>query len=208
MINKISLNNQEVYKKDTGLSSYNNNVKQGNPSFKGPVEAATAVLQFCNTNPMAGVSLIDMVTAIAPRTIVDAKTNGFAAAETFRRESSGLIVNCLIPGFIVLGVAKALEAFGFGEKGLSKMWANQEALETFQQHFHDRSRCNGAFGGDRVQRPCQPVAAALSGGKISLCPRHRQIGRGGHRNEGQMCRTRGRRLVPDRDGGFACGGKL
>ena len=146
MINKISLNNQEVYKKDTGLSSYNNNVKQGNPSFKGPVEAATAVLQFCNTNPMAGVSLIDMVTAIAPRTIVDAKTNGFAAAETFRRESSGLIVNCLIPGFIVLGVAKALEAFGFGEKGLSKMWANQEALETFQQHFHDIENTPDAAG--------------------------------------------------------------
>ena len=44
-----------------------------------------------------------------PRTYVDAKTNGFAAAETFRRESSGLIVNCLIPGFIVYGVAKVLE---------------------------------------------------------------------------------------------------
>ena len=47
------------------------------------------------------VSIIDLATAILPRTWVDAKTNGFAAAETFRRESSGLIVNCLIPGFIV-----------------------------------------------------------------------------------------------------------
>ncbi len=137
MINKLSLNNQEVYKKDAGMSSYTQKANSASPSFKGPVDAATAVLQFCNTNPMAGVSLIDMVTAIAPRTIVDAKTNGFAAAETFRRESSGLIVNCLIPGFIVLGVAKLLEAFGFGEKGLSKMWANQEALETFRQHFHN-----------------------------------------------------------------------
>ena len=146
MISKINLNNQEVYKKDTRLSSYANNANSSTPSFKGPVEAATAVLQFCNTNPMAGVSLIDMVTAIAPRTIVDAKTNGFAAAETFRRESSGLIVNCLIPGFIVLGVAKALEAFGFGEKGLSKMWANQEALETFQQHFHDIENTPDAAG--------------------------------------------------------------
>ena len=146
MISKINLNNQEVYKKDTRLSSYANNANSSTPSFKGPVEAATAVLQFCNTNPMAGVSLIDMVTAIAPRTFVDAKTNGFAAAETFRRESSGLIVNCLIPGFIVLGVAKALEAFGFGEKGLSKMWANQEALETFQQHFHDIENTPDAAG--------------------------------------------------------------
>ena len=137
MINQVNITNQEVYKKDARLSSYNNHLNQLKPSFKGPVEAATAVLQFCNTNPMAGVSLIDMATAIVPRTVVDARTNGFAAAETFRRESSGLIVNCLIPGFIVLGAAKLLECFGSGEKGLSKMWANQDALETFQQHFHN-----------------------------------------------------------------------
>lgn len=105
------------------------------PNFKGIVGATTAVLQFCNTNPMAGVSLIDLVTAIAPRTIVDAKTNGFAAAETCRRESSGLIVNCLIPGFIVLGVAKLLEKFGIGSKGLSNLWANQDALETLRDHY-------------------------------------------------------------------------
>lgn len=136
MINKISLNKQEVYKQDVKRSSYNSS-----PTFKGPVDgalaAATSVLQYCNTNPMAGVSLIDMATAILPRTYVDAKTNGFAAAETFRRESSGLVVNCLIPGFVVLGVAKALEMLGLGGKGLSKMWANQDALETFKDHFHN-----------------------------------------------------------------------
>ena len=94
---------------------------------------------------MAGVSLIDMATAILPRTYVDAKTNGFAAAETFRRESSGLVVNCLIPGFIVLGAAKLLEAFDKNSKGLSGMWANQDALETFQQHFHDIKKLLKAF---------------------------------------------------------------
>ena len=134
MINKIDTINQRTYKKDLNESSYINS-KQSNPSFKGFVGAATSVLQFCNTNPMAGVSLIDMTTAIVPRTVVDAKTNGFAAAETFRRESSGLVVNCLIPGFIVLGVAKILELFNKSDKGLSKMWANQEALESLRDHF-------------------------------------------------------------------------
>ncbi len=134
MINKVSLNNQEVYKKGQNAPSYKNS---SDPNFKGLIEGTTAVLQYCNTNPMAGVSLIDMATAILPRTYVDAKTNGFAAAETFRRESSGLVVNCLIPGFIVLGAAKLLEAFDKNSKGLSGMWANQDALETFQQHFHD-----------------------------------------------------------------------
>lgn len=135
MINKISHRNQEVYKKDLNQkSSYST---PQNPSFKGPVEAVTSVLQYCNTNPMAGVSLIDMATAILPRTYVDAKTNGFAAAETFRRESSGLIVNCLIPGFIVLGAAKAMEFMNKGSKGLSDMWANQDALETLRDHYKE-----------------------------------------------------------------------
>ena len=134
MINKVSLNKQDVYKKDLKKSSYNT-VAQNTPSFKGPIEVATSVLQYCNTNPMAGVSLIDMATAIVPRTVVDAKTNGFAAAETFRRESSGLVVNCLIPGFVVLGVAKLMEAFNKETKGLSRMWANQDSLMEMFKHY-------------------------------------------------------------------------
>ncbi len=134
MINKVSLNKQDVYKKDLKKSSYNT-VAQNTPSFKGPIEVATSVLQYCNTNPMAGVSLIDMATAIVPRTVVDAKTNGFAAAETFRRESSGLVVNCLIPGFVVLGVAKLMEAFNKETKGLSQMWANQDSLMEMFKHY-------------------------------------------------------------------------
>ena len=134
MISRIKPHKQEFYPREIKAATYNDSK---HPNFKGVVEATTSVLQYCNTNPMAGVSLIDLITAIAPRTIVDAKTNGFAAAETCRRESSGLIVNCLIPGFIVLGVAKLLEAFGAGPKGLSKLWANQEALETLRDHYKE-----------------------------------------------------------------------
>ena len=81
------------------------------------------------------VSIIDLATAILPRTWVDAKTNGFAAAETFRRESSGLIVNCLIPGFIVYGVAKMLELFNPQDKGMAAKWANEDAITTLNKHF-------------------------------------------------------------------------
>lgn len=144
MINKVALNKQEVYKQDLPKSSYNVSKTGANPSFKGPVEIATSVLQYCNTNPMAGVSLIDMATAIVPRTVVDARTNGFAAAETFRRESSGLVVNCLIPGFVVLGVAKILELFNKSNKGLSGMWANQDSLmEMFKHYVKSDKTANG-----------------------------------------------------------------
>lgn len=153
MINKVSYNNQEVYKKDSKQSFYSMSPKQANPSFTGLVDAAvdgavkgtTAVLQYCNTNPMAGVSLIDMATAILPRTCVDAKTNGFAAAETFRRESSGLIVNCLIPGFVVLGAAKAMEFMNSDNKGLSGMWANQDSLMEMFKHYVKSDRTADGF---------------------------------------------------------------
>ena len=123
MINDIR--NSEVYRNTyTNIRAAkrdNNNSSQ--PAFKGiPPE-------------IINVSVIDLATAILPRTYVDAKTNGFAAAETFRRESSGLIVNCLIPGFIVYGVAKVLEMFNPKNKGMASKWANQDAITTLNKHF-------------------------------------------------------------------------
>lgn len=136
---------KNVYSRPQNAISY---ASKNRPAFKGVqdilsgganslISGVTWVLQQCNVNPMVSVSLIDCLTAIFPRTWVDAKTNGFAAAETFRRESSGLIVNCLIPGFIVLGVAKVLEKFGKDNGGLSGLWANQRSTETLSKYFAD-----------------------------------------------------------------------
>ncbi len=154
MIQKVSIQPQIKYQNrnqgaHTDFSQPRNAIassKTSRPAFKGVesmlatganslIGGVTWVLQQCNVNPMFGVSLIDCLTAIFPRTWVDAKTNGFAAAETFRRESSGLIVNCLIPGFVVLGVAKVLEKFNKDTNGLSKLWANQKSTETLSGYF-------------------------------------------------------------------------
>lgn len=129
MISKININ-----------TNPNNNPSSSSksPSFKaGPLEGVSWLLQQCNTYPMVGVSVIDATTAILPRTVVDAKTNGFAAAETFRRESSGLVVNCLIPGFFVLGAAKAFESFNSGYKGLNLpgLWANEDSLTELHKRY-------------------------------------------------------------------------
>lgn len=129
MINQISIQKSEVYKRNSIDHSKNQGKTQA--AFKGiPPE-------------IINVSIIDLATAILPRTYVDAKTNGFAAAETFRRESSGLIVNCLIPGFIVYGVAKVLELFNKKDKGMASKWANEDAINTLSQHFTE------AKGGSR-----------------------------------------------------------
>lgn len=122
MINKVSLYNQEVYNKSNKQQAAPKDNK-ARAAFKGiPPD-------------IINVSIIDLATAILPRTYVDAKTNGFAAAETFRRESSGLIVNCLIPGFVVLGVAKVLEMFNPENKGMASKWANEDAITTLNKHF-------------------------------------------------------------------------
>ena len=126
MISKVNINtNQNIN-------------KQNSPAFKGGiVDMGVNALQWVSTEPMYGVALIDGVTAIAPRTIVDAKTNGFAAAETFRRESSGLIVNCMIPGLFVLGTGKIAQMLykDFKIPGLLGTWANEESLTELHQRY-------------------------------------------------------------------------
>lgn len=135
MINNVTLNNQEVYRRNVNDYRVSDGRQQSasGVAFKGiPPE-------------IINVSIIDLATAILPRTWVDAKTNGFAAAETFRRESSGLIVNCLIPGFIVYGVAKVLELFNSKDKGMANKWANEDAITTLNKHFLEAKGGSRAF---------------------------------------------------------------
>ncbi len=132
MIKKVSTNEQFIQRND------NKKTEKQAPSFKAnPLSMVTSTLQYCNDNPMAGVSLIDLVTAIGPRTYEDAKTNGFAAAETFRRESSGLIVNCLIPGLAVWGIAGGLQKVvpAFKDFGMANSWANQDNMTMLYHRF-------------------------------------------------------------------------
>lgn len=99
-------------------------------SFSGMGDLVTNALIMSDKSPMIGVSIIDLFSMIGPRTIVDATRNGFAATETFLRESAGLIINCLAPGFVVLGMAKLLETSIMGKNfkntGVAKFWGNQK----------------------------------------------------------------------------------
>ncbi len=116
--------------------TYKNNNKQQN--FKGIGDALTLGLQACDQFPMVGVSVVDLTSTIIPRTLVDAKTGPAAAMETFRRESSGLVVNCLMPSFFVLGMAKLLNKpmmKAFNDLDMSGSWANQDSINKFSEIF-------------------------------------------------------------------------
>lgn len=133
MITKISSRNSF----NTGINTANKD-KNSDPNFQGGiVDLAIKGIRACEKNPMINVAVIDVVTAIGPRSIWESFTNIFAGFEAFRRESSGLIVNCLIPGFVAMGAAKALNNMVMGDKAdLSSCWAGNDAIDTISDYYN------------------------------------------------------------------------
>lgn len=127
MIKQISVNS---------VNSVNNNVKN-QPQFKGgPLDALVSAVQLCEANPMLNVAVLDLSTAIIPRTIVESETNPYAGFEAFRRESSGLIINCMIPGLIVAAIAKGIGGLAMGGKtGMSNCWANEDTINMVTDYW-------------------------------------------------------------------------
>lgn len=118
-------------------SNFNNQYKRygtSQPSFTNRsagnyfVGKITKGLQACDKNAMVGIAVIDLLSMIIPRTIIDATRNGFAATETFVRESSGLIVNCMVPGLVVMGAGHVLKnrfKDDFSKLPLHKVWSDK-----------------------------------------------------------------------------------
>ena len=155
MIRKISVENNTA-----GINSVlSNQQKDGkqNPSFKGLGALALAGIQKCEQVPMINVAVIDMLSAILPRTIVESMTNWFAGFEAFRRESSGLIVNCLIPSFITLGIAKCLNP-AFMPKGvnMSRSWASVDMIQKAAEYYNEAD-------GDKVQESLKKLISNIEG---------------------------------------------
>lgn len=123
-------------------------------AFTGVGEMVLQGIQLCEKNPMLNVTFLDCTTAIFPRTFFETfigskrkdengqeqkrKLNLFGGFEAFRRESSGLIINCIIPSFIVIGLAKLLNRpimGNFNKSNLTKSWANGEAIDKIKKYF-------------------------------------------------------------------------
>lgn len=125
----------------SNINNKENKTRNNSASFTG---AGSAIMngvgnffQLCDDVPMIGVAVTDSIATDVPRTIVDLKQVGVpAAAETARREFSGLFVNCLIPGAFVYGAANLfndgyMRNFKTPQNRpvkLSLSWANGEAI--------------------------------------------------------------------------------
>ncbi|MBP3820423.1 hypothetical protein J6G99_02125 [bacterium] len=144
--------------KKVELGSVKNNntpkLRKGETNFTGLGDIALKGVQMCEQHPMVNVSVLDLSTAILPRTFFETfigskkkdengeiqkrKLNLFGGFEAFRRESSGLIINCLIPSFLVIGTAKLLNKpvmGGFNKSDLTKSWANSEVIDNINSFF-------------------------------------------------------------------------
>ena len=159
MINKIESGNVNSIKKTPRYYSLNNQSSKSNTAFTGLFSSiGNAVLysvQKCEQNPMLNVTCLDMTTAIVPRTFSETvigskqkdkagndtkkrKYNFIGGFEAFRREFSGLFINCLIPSFIVIGAAKLLNRpimGNFKKSNLTTSWANSDTIDKIQKYY-------------------------------------------------------------------------
>ena len=141
MIQQLNINTKSQI---TNNSLLNKNQKPSkDTSFSGFGSVLTASLQACEQHPMIGVSVIDAATCIVPRAAVDFNTNAHAGLETLRRESSGLLVNCLLPSYIVMGVGGFLNYLSLPKEyrhlGLATSWADEDTINKLSSHFKKAS---------------------------------------------------------------------
>ena len=152
MIEKVNISS--VNRRKTPKHPQNDVSLTSQPAFKGGlVDGLIWGVQQCEKHPMINVSVLDLSTAIIPRTIVETTAgskqkdeegnekrnwNFFGGFEAFRREASGLVVNCLIPGFIVKGAAKIFKSPVMGDfkkSNLTGVWANAEAYDKIKNFY-------------------------------------------------------------------------
>lgn len=135
-----------IQKIQTNSVSSDRRNNRSQPQFKGMESFLIQAIQQCEQQPMVNVAVLDLATAIVPRTVVEGQTNPYAGLEAFRRESSGLIINCMIPGLIVAGIAKAIEnPIMDGSSKMSNCWANEDTINIIAEEFK-QAKANGIGG--------------------------------------------------------------
>ena len=116
-------------------------------------------MQACEAEPMLNVTVLDLSTAIIPRSIIETvaaskqvdengkpildengkqkrRFNVLAGFEALRREGSGLLINCILPGAFVTGVAYLLNKPIMGFKStLVDNWSDSNTLKTLNNFY-------------------------------------------------------------------------
>ena len=140
MIKKISCVDEST--KFHPLADKNKKIQSPNFGCKkglGLGGAVVASMQYLERNPMMNVTVLDFGTAIGPRTAFDSLTNLFNGFETLCRESFGLMINCLAPGFVAIGAAKFLDKFLIktGAKDMHNCLADTDTIDKVSKLYKE-----------------------------------------------------------------------
>jgi hypothetical protein len=160
----VKISNQGRY--NTLKTNNKGNMQKQNQTFNGGIaNAAFNVLdqsfKLLDKNAMIQVSFVDTVSTNIPRTLVDLKTGLAAALETFRREFSGLFVNCLMPGLVVKGLANILpKAKEFEGTDVVGSWANGSTIHKLKG-VYTQAQSSGAK--DKTRAYVEKALGSLEG---------------------------------------------
>lgn len=127
----------QVSRLNNGQQSRSKLNQNQDTKFKGGADVLMSLakpLQMLDADPIKGVIFLDVTTAIAPNTAIDTvERNPAQGFETFRRELSGLVINCILPGVAVVGVAWALKNSVLGDQfkdiPVHRIWAGQDTID-------------------------------------------------------------------------------
>ena len=178
MINKVELGS--VNNKRLTPNSKVGMTKRDNTSFTGLGNLALRGIQKCEESPMVNVAVLDLSTAIIPRTFFETfigskkkdengnetserKLNLIGGFEALRREGSGLVINCIIPSFIVMGAAKLLNRpvmGNFNKSNLTSSWTNGDTIKQVETYF---AKAKGGSKEDRVYSALKTMFIDIEG---------------------------------------------
>ena len=162
----MNINAAGRYNSATNIQKKNGNKNTASQNFKGAgVDAAFNLLDkgfsVLDKNAMIQVSFVDTVSTNIPRTLVDLKTGLAAALETFRREFSGLFVNCLMPGLVVKGLANVLpKAKEFEGTDVVSSWANGSTIDKLKGVY---TQAQSSTAKDKTRAYVEKALGSLEG---------------------------------------------
>ena len=166
MITKVSVEKQDKIKYTPTVIRDND---KHNPSFTGWETLgnwAIKGMQACEAEPMLNVTVLDLSTAIIPRSIIETvaaskvtdengnpvlnengkqkrRFNILAGFEALRREGSGLLINCILPGVFVTGAAHLLnKPIMGGKSNLIHNWADKSTFNTLNEYYQGTGKEN------------------------------------------------------------------
>ena len=178
MISKVELGN--VNSKYKTPEMFSNAKTKRDVHFNGLGDLALKSIQACEQSPMINVTVLDLATAIIPRTFFETfigskqkdengnetgerKLNIHGGFEALRREGSGLVINCLIPSFVVMGAAKLFNrpVMGmFNKSNLTTSWANGESISKIQHYY---TNAEGATKEDKMYNTLKSMFEDIEG---------------------------------------------